>query len=290
MKILPPKYHVFLQVASIYGTVPWGNHFNLITASNIVHPDVESPFACMRFHFNIDDHLQDMEDQFFSLFCESEIVTVPAVGAMRDFLELSGRASRSIEDAKVVFADRLAKLKLVRDTVRNLTRLLMERSKLMTFEAVTWAQYVQTPSTWDLEGNGGPSGSESLTIHFIDQFLSVPGDGAIYHSIEQKRQHMPTVLRNLSQVLEIDIPSKRFSCGFLLSDGEPDAILEERNAILRSMHMWRLGHARVVGRFTPGSLGLASRLDKEMKGTSVADKTDRELRYRAQETLAQITK
>ena len=65
-----------------------------------------------RFHFNVDDEIIHTEEGFYLPFTHSEVAYLPALKAMRDYMELTAQAQQSQDQAVAVLAKRVELLKV----------------------------------------------------------------------------------------------------------------------------------------------------------------------------------
>ena len=89
-----------------------GHTFSLNFANTVYDKtDSELPVHT-RFHFNVDNEIIPTEEGFFMAFTHSEVAYLPALKAMRDYMDLTAQAQQSMDRAVALLAKRVELLKV----------------------------------------------------------------------------------------------------------------------------------------------------------------------------------
>ena len=277
-----------MQVARLHGVNPFCHFFSDQIANTVYVGD--KPLH-IRFYFNADSNKIRTEQTFLMAFVITEKSFQPAVEAMREYCALTEEASNSYVKAIANLDRRVELLEVVQSTIVAVGKVFRETTQGDKIDGADWRSHVQVPASWGLDGGkGGGSGGELLTFQLLDEFLHVPGKCLIYTNRPHFQYNMPTAACDAVNAMAISDPGPRFD-SYIGLEQSKNPLWKAREAILRSLHLWRLGHAQVVGRVLTGSENLASNLDKKMeRAESVGAEAKRELLQRARETQSQFRK
>ncbi len=280
-------FHVcfLFQMHAKLGVVKRNNCFTLVIA-NTVYKDDEP--VKMNFSLYLDPEIKKSENNFHLAFVKQENEFAKTLPMIKEYIKLTDHAHVSHDQAQLLFNDRVSILHNMKPILSSLVKLLGESTKNTLISAALFMEHIQVTLAWGLNGvEGGPSGTEFLVFHVLDEFLGILGDCGIYHVNQRNRNAMPSVYRELLDSLKVGL-DYRFNSFVGHMDSSNNPLIKAKHDLIKCIAMWRMMHAKRAKYFFSGSETTTSQnieFCTDTKGRKIDDCIEEELRKRTKETM-----